>query len=236
MNLPSDWNLPESISERLGEGSGRQRAIVEDGHLLLVLHKLPSAEGAKREGILFWRLPDCEWRCSTEQGGVGAVRGHLDAFLQRLNKLEEDYERAQTATEYFAVLESVVPIHRAAKNQFAALQSAREELPEVRELITLRDLSGDVERAADLLHADAKNALDFKVAQQSEKQARVGQELSEAGHRLNLLAALFLPLSVVGGAFGSSLKCGLEGQGPWLFWSLLGAALLLGFWLRDEQR
>lgn len=236
MNFPPGWKLPDAIAERLGESSGRQRAIVEEGHLLLVLHKLPEAEGARREGIFFWRQPEGEWHCSNGKGGIGALRGHLESFLQKLGGLDDDYERAQSAKEYFAVLESVVPIHRAAKNQFAALQSAREALPEVRELITLRDLSGDVERAADLLHSDAKNALDFKVAQQAEEQARLGHELSESGHRLNLLAALFLPLSVIGGAFGSTLRSGFEGQGPWLFWTLLGVALLVGFWLRGARR
>jgi hypothetical protein len=234
MNFPHGWELPEAISNRLGESSGRQRAIVEEGHLLLVLHKPPGAAGAKREGVFFWRMPDGEWKCSDGRGGVAPLRTHLETYVATLQKLEDAYEHATGATEYFEVLEAVVPLHRSAKNQYAALQSAREELPDAREIITLRDLAGDAERAADLLHTDAKNALDYRIARQAEEQSQLSNELSEAGHRLNLLAALFLPLSVIGGAFGSSLKSGLEDSGPWLFWALLSAALIAGLALRGS--
>jgi hypothetical protein len=111
------------------------------------------------------------------------------------------------------------------------LQAARESLPEVREIISLRDLAGDIERAAELLHADVKNALDFRVAEQAEQQAQSAHEVSEAGHRLNLLAALFLPVSIIGGAFGTSLRSGLENAPTWLFWAVLFGSLLFGIFL-----
>jgi Mg2+ and Co2+ transporter CorA len=236
LNLPHGWQLPESIASRLGESSGRQRAIVEEGHLLLVLHKLPSAEGAKREGVFFWRQPQGQWKCSDGREGAVALRGHLESYLKALEQLDDAYEKADTASEYFAVLEAVVPMYRSSKNQLAALQAAREAIPQAREIITFRDMAGDIERAADLIHADAKNALDYKIARQGEEQSRISNELSEAGHRLNLLAALFLPMSVIGGAFGSSLKNGLEDSPTWVFWALMAGALLLGFALRGKAK
>lgn len=236
MILPHGWQLPEAITERLGESAGRQRAIIEDGHLLLVLHKLPSAEGSKRQGVLFWRNVEGEWKSSEGREGIGAMRTHLDEFAKTLEKLDAAYEKAQSASEYFAVLESAVPLYRATKNQASALQAAREGLPDAHEIITLRDLAADNERAAELVHTDAKNALDYQIARQGEEQSRLSHELSEAGHRLNLLAALFLPLSVLGGLFSSSLKTGLEDSPSWVFWAMLCGALLLGFALRGKTR
>jgi hypothetical protein len=234
MILPHGWQLPEAITERLGESVGRQRAIIEEGQLLLVLHKLPSAEGSKRQGILFWRNVAGEWKSSEGREGVGALRVHLEAYSKTLEALDEAYEKAQSAHDLFVILESALPLQRAAKNQATALQTARESLPEAREIITLRDLASDIERAAELVYSDAKNALDYQIARQGEEQARLSHELSEAGHRLNLLAALFLPLSVIGGLFSGSLKNGLEESPIWVFWALLAGALILGFALRGR--
>jgi len=42
--IPQDWDLPESISRRLGDTVGKQRMMNEDGHMLLLLHQVPRAE------------------------------------------------------------------------------------------------------------------------------------------------------------------------------------------------
>ena len=52
--------------------------------------------------------------------------------------------------------------------------------------------------------------------------------LAQAGHRLNLLAALALPLMAVASVFGMNLPSGLEGGGTAAFWVIVGASLLLG--------
>ena len=228
MKFPQGWQLPEAIAVRLGEHTGRQRAMVADEHLLLVLHKVPDATTADREGALFWRSDAGEWHSSDGRYGVVTVRDHLESYEQATDRLEALYDAAQTAHDYFNILELVVPIHRAAANQHAALQAAREALPEAREIITLRDMAGDIERAADLLHTDSKNALDYRIAQQAEQQAAAANELAQAGHRLNLMAALFLPASVIGGAFGTSLSSGLENGPAWIFWVILGCSIVIG--------
>lgn len=47
------WNLPSEITARLGSESwGAQRAIFEAGHLLLVLHAPPKADGNEHEIFL----------------------------------------------------------------------------------------------------------------------------------------------------------------------------------------
>jgi len=48
MKVPTNWGLPEEIKRRFGlKGAGHQRAMIAEGHLLLILHELPLE---KREG------------------------------------------------------------------------------------------------------------------------------------------------------------------------------------------
>lgn len=58
MIIPPTWNLPETIRNRLGASTyGRQRAMLEDGHLLVILHKPPGPDDAKREGCFSGAVP-----------------------------------------------------------------------------------------------------------------------------------------------------------------------------------
>jgi len=57
--------------------------------------------------------------------------------------------------------------------------------------------------------------------------------VSEAGHRLNLIAATFLPISALGSLLGMQLVSGFEtAYAPWAFWSVAGVALVLGLAVR----
>ncbi|MEB3358033.1 MAG: hypothetical protein VKK04_15000 [Synechococcales bacterium] len=59
MKLPPSWNLPDQIRNRFGQkSSGKQRAMLAEGHLLLVLHQVPSPGDRTRTGIFYWRKPD----------------------------------------------------------------------------------------------------------------------------------------------------------------------------------
>lgn len=232
MNLPSTWQLPEAIRVRLGNKSGKQRAIVEDGHLLLVLHKLPRVGTTAREGAFFWCDAQGDWKASGSGAGLGALKTHLEEYERAVDALDTQLDQAQNATTFFRVLEAAAPLHRAAKNQYAALQSARDALPDLHEIISLRDAAADIERAAELLEIDARNALNYHIARQNEEQSRLTLEMTRAGHRLNFLAMLFLPLTAVTSVFGMNLQSGLENSSPALFWGVLLFGLLLGFGLR----
>jgi Mg2+ and Co2+ transporter CorA len=233
MQLPPGWELPDSIRVRLGDSAGKQRAMIEEEHLLLILHKTP-APGATtaREAAFFWRDPDGDWKASNGKAGLGALKNHLAEYERAVDELDTQLDKAQDAAALFRVLEAAVPLHRAAKNQHAALQAAREALPTVREIIVLRDAASEIDRHSELLEIDARNAVDYRIARQGEEQNRLSLEMTRAGHRLNFLAALFLPLTAVASVFGMNLPSGLEQSPTWLFWSVLGFGLLLGFILR----
>ena len=96
----------------------------------------------------------------------------------------------------------------------------------------LRDLAGDIERAVELVASDAKDTLDYVDAKEAEAQTALARKATDAQHRLNLIAALFLPITAVGSVLGVNLRSGLEGQSPVLYWAVVGIAFATGFLVR----
>ena len=227
--IPRDWTIPEKLRARLGDEVGRQRAMLADGHLLLVLHEPPKAEDPERKGRLFWRSPTDKWDSSSLGGGEQALIRHVKEFNVIIDKLEDQVQNANEANDYFLALKQITPLQRSVRNMTKALQEARELLPTERELIIARDRANTLERACELLHADATNGLDFTIARQGEEMAKASTALANAGHRLNLMAALFLPVSAIASIFGMNLKHGLEGiTTPLLFWGVLIIGVIIG--------
>ncbi len=113
----------------------------------------------------------------------------------------------------------------------ATLQEARELVPVDRDLINLRDQAGAIERTVELLHGDARNGLDFTIAHQAERQSKQTYEMAVSAHRLNLLAAFFLPATMLSAVFGMNLVHGLEANTfpQWVyFWGVLVLGLVCG--------
>ncbi|MEZ4463690.1 MAG: CorA family divalent cation transporter [bacterium] len=226
--LPSSWELPDAIIRRVGDTVGRQRAMIAEGHLLLLLHAVPGPDVADRHGALFWRAPSGEWRASVGRGaGHTALLAHIKSYDDAVDALEKRTESADSADDWFDIIKAAVPLHRSARNMLATLQSAREALPDARQLIIARDLAIDVERGAELVHEEAEHGLRFAQAHQAEAQAQAAEQMARAGHRLNMLAALFLPLTAVGGLFGMNLPFGFEAE-PWMFYAALAASVVFG--------
>ena len=233
MKIPNDWKIPSALQIRLGANTtGRQRALVADDHLMLVLHEVPRHGQRERRGVYFWRAPDGAWRSSAESSGIPTLAEHVNDYGQAADELETKYQAARIAKDYFALLEEVAPIVLAATNMYSALHSGREALPDTAELIGVRDTAGDIVRSLELLYTDAKNALDYDIAKSSEEQAMLGEEAVRSGVRLNILAAIFLPLSTVTGMLGVNLTLGLESAPVWASWSLFGLGLVVGLIVR----
>ncbi len=225
MILPPTWSLPESVRARVSPTTyGRQRAIFEEGHLLLILHKPPEPNVAAREGALFWRNPAGEWQAARATGaGSGALKRHIGEYAALEASLTERIEEAGTTKALFEALEEATPVARAARNLHAALQAARDAVGDDPFLIEMRDLGSDLERNFDLLIEDARNTIQFRTLREAEEQARLGREAVRAGHRLNLIAALFLPATAITSAFGMNLPSGSGG-----FWAVIVGSLLAG--------
>ncbi|HUF61468.1 MAG TPA: hypothetical protein VMN36_05285 [Verrucomicrobiales bacterium] len=230
MIIPPAWSLPESIRIRLGTSTyGQQRAIVEEGHLLLVLHKPPGPDDSKREGVLFWRSPEGEWQCNRGGPGIGGVKRHVQDYAGLETKLTADFERAMTLDGLFEVVAALTPLVRASRSQHAAIQAAREAVKGDVALIELRDQAYEVVRNLELLLEDARNEIQFRTAREAENQARLGRAALHASHRLNTLAALFFPLMAVTSLFGMNFAHGFDAGSPLIFWAIFFLGVALGF-------
>lgn len=231
--IPSQWNVPQKFRSRMGEAAGRQRVMVEDGQILLVLHEVPRPGAPERSARLFWRDKLGAWKTSGMGNGVGPLREHLGAFERAVDLLEAAGKRATSAKEWFSVLKSATPLQRSVHHLARVLQAAREAVDD-RELINLRDRAGDAERAIDLLTLEARDAIDFVTARQAEAQAAVSLELARESHKLNVIAAVFLPITALASIFSMTLKSGLESWGTWLFWLIVATGIGIGMYMRSR--
>lgn len=227
--LPALWEVPQVFRNRLGSKVGRQRTMAADGHVLLVLHQPPATDEYERRGRFIWRQPDGTWTSNDLGSGPQVASRHLDQFADAVQKYDELEESATSADDYFAVLENVAPIHRTARHLHQVLQEARQLCPDDRDLINFRDRAYEIERAAELLYNETKNAMDFAVAKQAESQARASHRMAVSAHRLNLLAAFFFPLATLSAIFGVNLMHGFENTPPPIpILCLVGTGLISG--------
>jgi hypothetical protein len=238
--IPESWQVPIKFRQRVGAHAGRQRAMIDNGHLLLILHELPGAKEMERSARLFWRSPDGTWKASggREGGGLPVLKRHLESFQTAIQQFDDAVDQAVTKgalqpEPFFEVITRATPVQRTTRNMHKALQQAREGI-EDKDIITLRDLAGDLERAIDNVVADADNGLAFSAAKNAAAQAQQATRGANAQHRLNLLAALFFPVTAIGTIFGTQMNTGLEGAGPWLFWAIVAGAFGVGFLVRSS--
>lgn len=230
--LPAGWGVPQVFRDRLGDEAGRQRLMQAEGHLLLILHAPPRAGEPFRRGRLFWRNPDGLWKPQSLKHTDHALGELLAEYESRAGEIEDAVEAAVSSRNYFEALTDLTPLVRSAHNVATVLQEARQVVPDCRKLINLRDRAYSMNRRLELLQQDAKNTLDFVIAQQSEEQAASARHQSRAAHRLNVLAALFFPLATLASLFGMDVRHGLEaydtGPAPLVMFGLVGAGLALG--------
>jgi hypothetical protein len=230
--LPANWAVPDVFRRRLGEESGRQRTMHADGHLLLVLHAPPSPDTLTREGRIFWRDASGTWTppgTAPSQPGVGQLLAEYEKTIAKLQQAEDE---AVTARDYFDLLNRLNPLARAARNLHDALQEGREAVPNDRQLLLWRDRAYAISRSAELLQSDAKNALDFAVAERAEQEVESSRRALSAAYRLNILVACFFPIATLAAIFGVNFRHGLEPYdetyAPYPLLAILGGGLLLG--------
>jgi hypothetical protein len=227
------WTLPAEITARLGSESwGAQRAIFEAGHLLLVLHAPPKANGNERECEVFLRQPNAKWQHKGIDHGERALAKFLDDYRALLDTLETRFEKATDIDALFAVIDSLIPLARSTANTKLALQAAREALGDAFS-IDMRDRSVEIARGFELLLADARLALEYRVARSAEEQIRAAEIGNRAQQKLNILAAVAFPLMSVSAVFGMNLRSGLEHLPILAFWLVFVGGVGLGLFVRQ---
>jgi hypothetical protein len=233
------WQLPPAIEARLGSTTyGRQRAIFEEDHLLLILNLPPRAEDVHREAMVFLRKPDGQLLCNGNEGGEIKLPKLLESYRDRYQKLDDAYDNATSAEDLFEVLESLGRLNRASTNLHNALQTARDLVPEDLRILSARDEAYEISRNFELLLADSKMALDYRIAKHTETQAAKTEEMTNAQHKLNILAAITFPLMAIATIFGMNLVHGLETAPEVFFWLVIflgiGVGLVTKVWVTRQ--
>jgi hypothetical protein len=227
------WNLPDEITSRLGSESwGAQRAIFEAGHLLVVLHAPPKKNSNEREHEVFLRLPQGKWLHKGIDHGDHALNKYMQDYQALYTELENCFEKANSIDALFTIIDTLIPLARSSNNMKLALQTARESLGNDPFIIDMRDRSVDIARGFELLLADARLALEFRLARSSEEQARAAEVGNRAQHKLNILAAIAFPLMSVSAVFGMNLQSGLENKPVLAFWLVFLGGLGLGLFVK----
>jgi hypothetical protein len=224
--LPRHFGVEPELHEQLSNRPGHQRCIEGDGELLLVTHDVPQPAVPEREALFFWKRRDQRWIGPSGKAGLGELEDLLDRYARAIDGHEEVIDEADTAAEIFAILRHSGPLARTSRNLVAALEQVLALDPDDREIRALRDRAREIERAADLLHADARVTLQFWQAERSEEQSLAAARLNRIAFRLNLLAGFFLPLVALGGLFGMNVD--LPGFARPAFWGILLIGLMTG--------
>lgn len=204
--IPPNWSsFPDEFRQRLGSTVGRQRTMQSNEDLLIVAHHVPEPSETTRRGILFWRQPTGEWRCSNGDPGPSALEMHLGRYAKRIEEFEQVLSKATIADDYLPLLEGIVPIARSSRNLLESLEEARKAIPADRNLIDRRDTAYELSRQSELLYEEAKNRLDVAMVRRADQQTQAAHQLMWAAHRLNILAALFFPFATLGAILGTTL-------------------------------
>ncbi|MBM4000502.1 MAG: hypothetical protein FJ297_13360 [Planctomycetes bacterium] len=230
--LPAAWQVPAEFRKRLGNKVGRQRSMSAENHLLLVLHRPPAVDELEREGRFFWRQPDGTWSSSDDGGGPGSMNRFLDRYEERIEALDQDEERALSAPAYFQVVNELSPVLRSLRNAHQAMSEGRKLIADDRDLLNARDRAYDLERRAELLFQDTKSSLDYLQARQAERHSQASHRMEQAAHRLNLLAAFFLPIATISGILEiNPTQAWSHVERPWTILAVVGLGLVTGLFL-----
>lgn len=225
--------LPKGIEARLGDHSfGRQRAICEDDHVLVVLHAPPTSDSLERETVLVLRRPDGSLVAGDGTDGAARLRDLVADYRARYEECDRAYDEADSADELFALLARLAPLNRASTNMASALQAARDAARDDKFLIGMRDEGYEVSRAFDLLVVDAKLKLDHRIAKNAEEQSAQAHAMAAAQHKLNVLAAITFPIMALATVLGMNLRHGLEDLPAAFFPIVLGLGVAIGLFVK----
>jgi Mg2+ and Co2+ transporter CorA len=196
--------------DQLGRRPGHQRVLEGSGELLLVVHEVPKAGVREREALFFWKTRRDGWRSREVPGGLRGLQELLERYATVIDELEEDLESAEKGQQLYQILKHTLPLCRSLRNLVGVLEGVLALEDGEREVLALRDRARELERSAELLHADAQNALTYFHTESAEEQAEAAHRTDRAAMKLNLLAAMFLPLIGLSGLFGMNVVNGLE--------------------------
>ena len=232
--IPKSWDVPHEFKRRLGSHVGRQRMFHHDQHILLILHHVPkTGDDGKREPALFWKNPDNQWKSLGRGGGIQALKNHLEDYEKTTERIDDLLDNAETAADYFTIQREITPLLRAVRNMVSVLETLRLEMPEDHAIMALRDRGIRLERSTDLISSDARNGMDFCMAESAEDQAQASRDASEETRRLNRMVAFFFPLATFAAILGMNPPAQVLSSGG--IWVILLLGVIAGWVLQKKQ-
>ena len=212
-----------------------------------MLYQVSKPKSSRGETVYFWRNREHEWHYSERGGGFSALEKVVERYGNRIAELEESLSTADDSRARFQLLDDVTPVLRSVRNLADALHKGLElsdqqtlagpvnkarhdNEPGPSQLQSVCDHAIEISRAAEILKSDVQSAIQFAHARQQELQSHYVRQQSQAAHRLNILAATFLPVATISSVFGMNLASGLESS-PALFWVVLLASVGIGAWI-----
>ncbi len=225
LSLPGHYEIEQELREQLSGRAGHQRCVVGQGELLLILHEVPEAGVPERQALIFWKQDDGAW-LQTSGSGLSELGALLDRYTRAIDQNEEKLQDADEIKDVFEVLRHARPMYRSLRNLNQGLEQTLVQEPDDRQIRGYRDRARELERAAELLVADAGETLTFRQAEISEEHTEAADRLGKILFKLNLVAGFFLPLVALGGLLGMNIKLPRFVDG--LFWVILFGGLLVG--------
>jgi Mg2+ and Co2+ transporter CorA len=224
--LPRPFAVERDLLSQLGERPGHQRAVHGDRELLLVVHEVPEPGVPERTARFFWKQANGVWMDAAGGPVSNTLNGLLENYTRTIDANEEALEEAESAREIFGVLRHAAPLARSTRNLTAALDSVVSYAEDDRIMRSARDRARELDRAAELLLADARMMLEFRRAEAAEEHAESAEKLSRIAFRLNLVAGFSLPLVALGGLLGMNVE--LPGWLRGAFWAVVLTGMALG--------
>lgn len=227
LSLPKLWSLPSAVRTAFGARVQEQRVLHHAGHLLLVLHE------ASGEPVLFWREPNGEWRSTAAGRGLVPLKEMVGAYAEQAQLIEKRLGSARVARDFFEVLVALRPLEHRARELGLVVQRASEHEGKDLELQGLAMRAAATARHLALLVLRTEDGRDFDLAQLTEEQADISNQMVVSGQRLNFLVAMLLPMTALTSIFGMNLidhqgsRAGLMAASVVLFALLLGGLLSL---------
>lgn len=227
--MPNTRDLPEGIRQMLGNNAGqRQRYIEHNGLHALVLHRPPRRGDKTRDALFFWKTTEGGWQNSSDTSGLGLARRTATDYEKRVAELDTHYEKADgDLRAHFGILGDLAPFSRALSNASVVLQTARDHCKNDGEIAEIADLVYACHRSAELLQTDLHHSIEHLRAEQQERLASASDRALRSSQRLNILTAIFLPVTAITGVFGMNLHSGFEDHKN-MFVMVFASGLLVG--------
>jgi len=209
--------------------------MAADGHILIVLHEVPNPDDPdKLDARVYWRKPDGTWKSQGSGAtNIAALRAHVETFVAAIDALEAKAAKATCAKDWFEIMHHAAPLHRMVRNQSATLAEARDLVKGDKDLIAVRDTAQENERSIELINHHARAGLDYTIAANAEATVKSTEHVVESQHRLNMIAATFMPITAISALLSMNLKHGFESyNAPYAFWVVAAGAFLLGLLVR----